>query len=211
MQVATLTFNPFQENTYVIYDDVGNTMIVDPGCYDPAEQQLLVKYLEDHKLTPRLLVNTHCHIDHIFGNAFVSRTFDLPLHAHVGEQIVLDQQSVVAGMYGMQLDPSPNISVALQPDTMLKLGESFAKILFTPGHSPASICLYFKEEAILVGGDVLFQGSIGRTDLPGGDYATLIHSIETQLFSLPDDVKVFPGHGPSTNIGFEKMTNPFFR
>ena len=194
-----------------MYDDTGNTMIVDPGCYDHAEQQQLLQYLEDHNLTPRLLVNTHCHIDHIFGNAFVSRTFDLPLHAHIGEQIVLDQQPIVAGMYGMQLDPSPDISVAIQPGAMLTLGELSAKILYTPGHSPASICLYFEKEAMLIGGDVLFQGSIGRTDLPGGDYDTLIQSIETALFTLPDTVKVFPGHGSSTTIGSEKRTNPFFR
>jgi glyoxylase-like metal-dependent hydrolase (beta-lactamase superfamily II) len=209
--VHLLTFNPFEENTYVIASAAGNSIIIDPGCFDAGERSSLKQFLADHQLRPVRLVNTHCHIDHILGNAFVSREYGLGLEIHGGEVPVLEAGVTVAGMYGIPYEKSPSASRFIREGDELEMDELKMKVLFTPGHSPASICLYCAEEKWLIGGDVLFYESIGRTDLPGGDYEMLINSIRTQLFTLPDETIVYPGHGPQTTIGYEKMFNPFLR
>lgn len=209
LTVHTLTFNPFEENTYIIAAPNHECIIIDPGCFDESERRELKNFLEENEFKPVRLINTHCHIDHILGNAFVARTYNLSLEIHEGELPVLQAGMNVAGMYGVPYDPSP------MPATYLKEGENIVldnysmKILFTPGHSPASICFYCEADQFLIGGDVLFYESIGRTDLPGGNHETLLKSIRTQLFVLPNETTVYPGHGPKTSIGYERMFNPF--
>jgi glyoxylase-like metal-dependent hydrolase (beta-lactamase superfamily II) len=211
MYIKSFTFNDFSENTYLLYDNSKECAIIDPGCMTMAEQKELAGFIEDHQLKAVLLINTHCHIDHILGNAFVSKKYNLPLGSHQGEQVVLASGSQVSTMYGIPYETSPDITVFYEENDIISFGNTKLKVLFTPGHSPASICLYDEQSKKLIAGDVLFEGSIGRTDLPGGNYDTLIESIKTRIFVLPDDTKVFPGHGPSTTVGHEKRTNPFFK
>lgn len=211
MNISTFVFNAFMENTYILSDASKQCVIIDPGCSTLQEQKTLTDFITQNGLTPTHLVNTHCHIDHVLGNRFVSDTYGLELSAHEGEKVVLDMQPQVAATYGISYDPSPEIIHYLKEGEELVFGETSLSILFTPGHSPASISLYHKESAQLIAGDVLFQGSIGRTDLPGGNYDTLIQSIRENIFTLPDDVTVYSGHGNSTNVGVEKRTNPFFQ
>lgn len=210
--VVGLTFNPFQENTYIVYDDTKSCVIFDPGCLQNAEQQALVDKINELGLTPVRLINTHCHLDHVFGNKFVSEKYQLPLEIHEGELQVLKAAPVAAQMYGIpypELSPDPGSYI--KEGEVIEFGETKLQALFTPGHSPASLSFYCEAASFVIAGDVLFQGSIGRTDLPGGDYDTLIKSIREQMFTLPDNVEVYPGHGPSTTIGFEKRHNPFFQ
>ena len=211
LQVHPITFNPFEENTYFIIAPNNECIIIDPGCYDEKERLALKNFISENKLNPVRLINTHCHIDHILGNAFVAAEYNLGLEIHEGEIPVLQAGMTIAGMYGIPYNPSPDPVSFLKPGEEVVLDGQSMKILFTPGHSPASICLYNEKDKWVIGGDVLFYESIGRTDLPGGDFNTLINSIRTQLFTLPDDVVVYPGHGMETRIGYEKMFNPFLQ
>lgn len=211
LKIHSITFNPFEENTYIISNDVGECIIIDPGCYDIEERKQLQHILSAAGLHPVRLINTHCHIDHILGNAFVSEAFGIGLEIHRGELSVLKSGLTVAGMYGIPYDPSPDPVSFLDENSEMNFGGTNIKILYTPGHSPASICFYSASDGWLIGGDVLFYESIGRTDLPGGDHKTLLNSIRTQLFPLPADTIVYPGHGPQTTIGYEKMFNPFLK
>lgn len=211
-KVHHFTFNPFSENTYIVYDDSQQCIIVDPGCYTPAERQALSQFIQDHQLTPVGLLNTHCHIDHVLGNRYVAETYGLPLAIHEGELPVLEGMARVAQMYGIpNIQQSPDASPEhyLEAGTTYTFGNTKLAVLFTPGHSPASVSLYCEEAGFLLAGDVLFQGSIGRTDLPGGNYATLMQSIDQQFLPLPNATVVYPGHGPATTIGVERQRNPF--
>ena len=212
MKIKSFTFNPFQENTYVVYDETKDCVIIDPGCYTEAEKTELRRFITIEGLNPVKLINTHCHIDHILGNKFVSELWNLELFMHKDDLPLLENAVNTGKMYGFEDYegiPLPKHFLA-QGDT-LTFGKSSFKILFTPGHAPGHICLYSKENNLVIAGDVLFQGSIGRTDLPGGDHNTLIKSIITQLFPLPNETQVFCGHGPVTNIGYEKQHNPFLK
>lgn len=210
--VAKLTFNPFQENTYLVYDDTGECVIFDPGCYTVAEKQELADFIKEKNLKPVRLINTHCHLDHVFGNRFVADKYNLGLEIHKGELQVLEAVPQICMSYGIALpDTSPEPSSFLEAEATLTFGNTSLQMLWTPGHSPASLSFYSAEDKFIIAGDVLFQGSIGRTDLPGGNFETLINSIKTQYFPLPDDVLVYPGHGPHTNIGYEKANNPFLQ
>ena len=211
LTVHTLTFNPFQENTYVISAPSGECIIIDPGCFDEYEREELVECIDKQKLKPVRLINTHCHIDHVLGNAYVAKTWNLGLEIHMGEIPVLASGVSVSNMYGVPYDPSPLPSSFLAEGDEVVLDGISMKVLLTPGHSPASICLYNQSDGWVIGGDVLFYESIGRTDLPGGDHQTLLHSIRSQLFVLPNETIVYPGHGPTTKIGYEKMFNPFMQ
>ena len=203
------TFNPFQENTYILSAEDGSAIVIDPGCYTEEEEQELITYLEKEHLKPVRLLNTHCHLDHVFGNAFVAKFYGLEVEIHPGEQIVLDQALSMSHLYGIPMTPSPVPKHSLLPGISIPLGDDQLEILFTPGHSPASISLYCKNQGFLIAGDVLFQESIGRTDLPGGNMAILLKSIREAFFVLPDDTLVYPGHGPHTTIGHERRHNPF--
>jgi glyoxylase-like metal-dependent hydrolase (beta-lactamase superfamily II) len=213
IQVASFVFNDFQENTYVLWDETLECVIVDPGCYHPAEQRELRDFISARQLKPVKLLNTHCHIDHILGNLFVSETYQVSLHLHEDELKTYQQASKWAAMLGLpldQLDP-PKDMVFLQEGEKIKFGNSELDIVFTPGHSVASLTFYNLAEQIAIVGDVLFYESIGRTDLPGGNMDTLVSSIRNKLFIWPDAIKLFPGHGPETTIGHEKRNNPFLR
>ena len=209
LQVKTFTFNPVQENTYVIYNDQGWCAIIDPGCYFSNERIELKTYIEERQLSPKYLLNTHCHLDHVFGNKFVHDTWKLDLHLHPLEKKLLDFAPQSAESWGLPFDNYEGELVFIDEKDRIKIGEDELTILFAPGHSPGSICFYSQKEKFLIGGDVLFKQSIGRYDLPGGDLNTLLNSIRKNLFVLPDDVVVYPGHGPETTIGYEKKFNPF--
>ena len=210
MKIKSFAFNPFQENTYVVYDDTKECIIIDPGCYTDKERYQLRSFITSEGLKPVKLINTHCHIDHVLGNKFVSELWDLELYIHIEDLPLLENAGNIGKMYGLEdYEGSPYPKHFLAQDDTLTFGESSFKILFTPGHAPGHICLYSKENNLVIAGDVLFQGSIGRTDLPGGDHSMLINSIITQLLPLPEETTVYCGHGASTNIGKEKMSNPF--
>lgn len=209
--IKTLPFNPFSENTYVLSDETGECIIIDPGCFDSEEEQVLKAYIDQNQLRPVKLLNTHCHVDHVLGNYFVADTWKLGLEMHREDLPVLASFEKVCKMYGLPGGPQPEPAVFLEEGQQIKFGNSVLEILFTPGHAPGHIVFYQPAEKFLIGGDVLFQGSIGRTDLPGGDFDTLEKSIREKLYLLPDDITVYPGHGPTTTIGFEKRNNPFVR
>ena len=211
LSVQPFTFNPVQENTYIVYNDAKECCIIDPGCYFASEEQQLVDFVESNGLTPLFLLNTHCHLDHIFGNRFIHKRYSLTLHLHKLEKQVLDLGPVSGQMWQLPFDNYDGELKYIAEGDTIKLGSEELEILFTPGHSPGHVCYYSKDHKFLIGGDVLFQGSVGRTDLPGGDFATLEESIKTKLYTLPEDVIVHPGHGESTTIGEEMKTNPFVK
>jgi glyoxylase-like metal-dependent hydrolase (beta-lactamase superfamily II) len=211
-QVVQLTFNPFQENTYLVYDETGEGVIFDPGNSNKEEHAELVARIDKLKLRPVRLINTHCHLDHVFGNKFVADKYELDLEIHELEVPVLAAVPQVCMMYGLPMpEESPAASVLLKPGEKVEFGNTRLDILFTPGHSPGSISFYSAADKFVIAGDVLFYGSIGRTDLPGGDHATLIASIKNELLPLGDDIKVYPGHGPATRMGYERKNNPFLQ
>jgi hydroxyacylglutathione hydrolase len=207
--VHFFTFSPIGENTYILFDETGQCVIIDPGCYDDRERTELANFIKNKKLTPVKLLNTHCHLDHVFGNAFVAKTYQLKVEAHRNEIPVLDAFLRSAAMYGMNAEPSPDIAVFLDEGDVITFGNSSLEILFTPGHSPGSITFYNREQQFMISGDVLFYGSVGRSDLPGGNHNILIDSIKQKLLPLGDGFKVYSGHGPATTIGFERVNNPF--
>jgi hydroxyacylglutathione hydrolase len=211
IKVKTFTFNPVQENTYLLYNDQNKAIIIDPGCYFTAEQETLKKFIEDTKLEPVRLLNTHCHLDHVFGNKWVAKTWGLELEIPEGEQEMLKLAPLSGEKWGLPFDNYNGPLRFLEEETPVLLGNDELRVILAPGHSPASVCFYCEKQGILIGGDVLFRESIGRTDLPGGDHETLLKSIREKLFVLPDEVKVYSGHGIPTTIGYEKRNNPFLQ
>ena len=209
INVHSFTFNPFQENTYVLGDETKKCVIIDPGCYTEQEKKELSDYIVQHGLVPVKLLLTHAHIDHILGNNYVCGKFNLEIEMNAIEKDLLKSASLYGQMWGIEVEPSPAPTIFLTEGDKVSFGNSQLEVIFTPGHSPGSICFYNSEQKFAIAGDVLFYGSIGRTDLPGGDYDTLIESIHQKLFPLPDDVKIYPGHGPATTIEHEKKFNPF--
>lgn len=210
-KIKKFTFNPFQENTYVIHDETGECVIVDPGCYNGQEEKELKSYIQEEKLNPVYLLNTHCHIDHVLGNDFVISTWKIPFITHQGEIKSLLSVPAYAPMMGINPPVVRSPDKTVDEPEEISFGNTNLKVLFTPGHSTAHICFYCEKANLLVAGDVLFKGSIGRTDLPGGDGKTLMESIFNKLLPLPDETKVYPGHMENTTIGDEKRTNPFIR
>lgn len=209
--VTSLTFNAFQENTYIISDDSGQAVIIDPGCHSQSEKEELSSVIDKSQLKIHAILNTHCHADHVFGNNFVFHKYSENLLIPKGEEILLQAYPQMASMYGLPSEPSPTPTGYLEHGQDFSFGQVTLRILLTPGHSPASVSFYNEQDHYIIGGDVLFQHSIGRTDLPGGDYETLINSIQTHFLSLPDRVVVYSGHGPKTTIGEERKSNPFLQ
>lgn len=209
--IRSFTNNPYEENTYLLYDESGKCAIIDPGMYTATEQNVVVNFIRDNKLSPVLLLNTHCHIDHVLGNKFVFDYYGLSPQFNRGELPVLDAIPSYAPQVGIRYELSPLPEEYLGETGSVKFGDTELELIFAPGHSPAHLCFYNKEDNVLIGGDVLFRDSIGRTDLPGGNYELLIKNIREKLFILPDDCVVYPGHGPETTIGFEKQHNRFFK
>lgn len=207
--VKAFTFSPIQENSYLLYNEKGHALIIDPGCYFEEEREEFGLFVQQNKLKPQLLLNTHCHLDHVFGNKWMHETYELLLHIHPNEKQVLDFAPASGLMWNLPFDNyNAELKYIKEGDDIL-LDDDRLQILFAPGHSPGHVCFYCKEQGFVIGGDVLFRESIGRTDLPGGNFDTLINSIKTQLFSLPDETIVYSGHGPATTIGHEKKHNPF--
>lgn len=210
MQVKSFTFNTFQENTYIVYDETKECLIIDPGCYTNEEKNTLKKFITDMSLNPVKLVNTHCHIDHILGNQFVNSEWKIKLHIHKEDIPLLEKAESIAHFYGFNhYEESPSPEHLLNHNETITFGKSNMKILFTPGHAPGHICLYSKENNILISGDVIFKNSIGRTDLPLGNYDVLMNSIKREILTLPNKTQIFCGHGPTTNLELEKTHNPF--
>ena len=211
MPLHRLTFNPFQENTYVLADDAGRAVVIDPGMSDVPEREEFDGFLRKHHLILEACWLTHAHIDHVLGLGHVHATYGLRPRLHPGERPVYTANPQVAAMYGMALQALPEPLYDLDVNKPAVIGDLTCRVILAPGHSPASVCFYLPEEGLLIGGDVLFKDSIGRTDLPGGDHETLLKSIREQVYPLPGNTTVHPGHGPATDIAYERVNNPFVR
>ncbi len=211
LKLKSFTFNPFQQNTYLIWDENGEAAIIDPGNHSQTEHNTLQQFIETHQLQLKRCLLTHAHIDHILGCDFIHRTYNLLPEAHEQELFFVNRMSQSATLYGIPFEPCPTPTSFLAEGQFLSIGTIELKCLFTPGHSPGSISFYSETSNVVISGDALFMQSIGRTDLPMGNYDTLIESIRSQLFTLPNNTKVYSGHGPSTTIGFEKVNNPFLQ
>ena len=209
LEIKSFTFNPFGENTFLLYNEKKEVLIIDPGAYFEEERKTLLDFLSSEGLKPIRLLNTHCHVDHVFGNHLIFQKFGLKPEIHAAEKSVLDLAAAAGLQYNLPFTMPPDPQNFLDEKDTIALGEDVLSILFTPGHSPGSISFYCEKQSFLIGGDVLFRESIGRTDLSGGDHETLIKSIKEKLFSLPDETSVYSGHGPATTIGYEKQHNPF--
>jgi len=209
LQIRSFTFNAFQENTVVVSDATGNAVIIDPGCYSSEETKMLEAFLQEQKLKVVGLLNTHCHIDHVLGNHWVATTYGVDLGIHPLELEGLNRVKEYAHVYGFEgYAVSPEPGYFLEDQSTVNFGESLVfKVFHTPGHSRGHVVFYLEQEGVLINGDVLFAGSFGRTDLPGGDLARLKKSIHEVLFILPDETVVYCGHGPNTTIAQEKQTN----
>lgn len=209
LKIESFTFNAFQENTFVVSDQTNECIIIDPGCYEKSEGDALIEYINDEALNVTAIINTHCHIDHVLGNYRMKEVFKTKLWINRIEEPYLRAVKTYAPNYGFNLYQESSPDGFIDEKEFVTVGTHELEVLFVPGHSPGHIALYDEQEKIILAGDVLFRNSIGRTDLPGGDHDTLIHSIQHKLFQLPDDVTVYCGHGPETTIGYEKKTNPY--
>jgi hydroxyacylglutathione hydrolase len=209
LKIKSFVFSPIQENTYLLYDEFKNCAIIDPGCYFDAEKEQLTSFIAQSGLQPKMLLNTHCHLDHVFGNKYVAETYGLTLQLHEKEKPVLDFAPTSGLMYNIPFDNYTGAFIYLKEGDTITIGNDKLAVIEAPGHSPGHICFYNATQIFLIGGDVLFNRSIGRTDLPGGNHQTLLHSIRTKLFVLPDATVVYSGHGAATTIGEEKRENPY--
>jgi glyoxylase-like metal-dependent hydrolase (beta-lactamase superfamily II) len=210
-QIKAFTFNPVQENTYILYNEDKECIIIDPGCYFDAEKEELKSFINAHKLQPKFLLNTHCHLDHVFGNKFIAEEYKLTLNAHSLEKEILEMAPASGLMFNLPFDNYQGDVIYLAEGDVISLGDDQLQVIHAPGHSPGSICFYCEKQHFIIGGDVLFQNSIGRTDLPYGNHQDLLKSIKEKIFMLPENVKVYPGHGLETTIGAEIKDNPFLQ
>jgi glyoxylase-like metal-dependent hydrolase (beta-lactamase superfamily II) len=211
LTIRSFTFSPIQENSYVVFNEKGFACIIDPGCYFPEEKEELRQAIENNGWTPILLLNTHCHLDHVFGNKFVAETWNLQPHIHEAEKPVLEYAPISGDRWQLPFENYSGPLHFLKEGDKVNIGDDTLEVLFTPGHSPGSISFYYPKGNWIISGDVLFRGSVGRTDLPGSSFETLENSIRTKLYTLPGDTEVYCGHGIKTTIGAEKLSNPFVR
>lgn len=212
LSVAQFTYNPFQENTYLLYDKATReAFIVDPGCYTTEEQNDLLQFLKEQKLQPKAILLTHAHIDHVLGLAALQAQYAVPTYLHPDEAANFAALSSYAPLFGIHDYVHGKTDQVLQAGDRLSIGDRNLSVRKVPGHAPGHVVFYEESQQILIAGDTLFYESIGRTDLPGGDHETLLQAIREELYTLPDTVKVYPGHGPLTHIGHEKQQNPFVR
>lgn len=210
-QIKAFTFNPVQENTYLLYNEHNECIIIDPGCYFDHEKEELKSFINLNKFEPKILLNTHCHLDHVFGNKFIAEEYKITLKTHPLEKPILEMAPASGLMFNLPFDNYQGEVIYLEEGNRIFLRDDQLEVIHAPGHSPGSICFYCEKQGFIIGGDVLFQNSIGRTDLPYGSQEDLVRNIKEKLFKLPDDVKVYPGHGPATTIGVEKKENPYLR
>ena len=209
LKIKSFVFSPVQENTYLLYNESNECIIIDPGCYFPEEKEEMRSFIEENGLHPKLLINTHCHLDHVFGNKFAADTYGLTLAIHEKEKAMLDIAPASGLMYNLPFDSYSGEIRYIHDGDFLGLGEDELEVIFAPGHSPGHICFYCARQHFIICGDVLFKRSIGRTDLPGGNYDVLISNIRKRLFTLPGTTIVYSGHGPTTTIAEEIKENPF--
>ncbi len=209
LHIKCFTFNPFQENTYLLYDEEGTATLIDPGCYTEEEKRELEAFILEEKLQVTQLLNTHCHIDHVLGNAWAIDRFQVSLQIHALEVPVLKSVEVYAPNYGFRDYVPSTASSFLIEGQEIQVGKEKLRCIFVPGHAPGHLVFCHEASKRCIAGDALFKGSIGRTDLPGGNHALLLEKIKSQLFVLPEETLIFPGHGPETSIGYEKKNNPF--
>jgi glyoxylase-like metal-dependent hydrolase (beta-lactamase superfamily II) len=211
MKIKQIQNNPFQENTYVVWDETSKeTAIVDCGAFFPQEEEKIESFIAENNLKIKYLLNTHAHLDHCFGNAWAAERYSVKPMAHADDEALLAQIGMQAKMFGLPVEvKTVKLGGYLSDGDVLMLGENRIEVIHTPGHSRGGVCFYIPSVGWLMSGDSLFAGSIGRTDLEGGSYATLIKSIQERLMTLPEETIVYPGHGPYTTIGDEKKTNPF--
>lgn len=210
MRIVPFTFNPFMENTYVLVDEsTSECMIIDPGCYEASEREELKGWIREEGLEPVRLIQTHCHIDHVLGTKWVCDEYGLEPEMHEKELVLMDGVKEYAPVYGFRFEEPPRPKRFIKEGERIEFGGTSLEVLLVPGHAPGHIVLCHRESGNLIGGDVLFQGGIGRTDFPHCDHEALIKGIKEKLFALPDETVVHPGHGPTTTIGEEKRVNPF--
>ena len=209
IQIKKFTFNPVQENTFVVYDETKECAIIDAGCYFDYEREELDRFIEDKQLKPVRLINTHCHFDHIMGITYCRARYKLQLETPADEAILVEHAVDSGDRFGIPMEPVDAPDSFFKEGDRLTFGNSYLEVIESPGHSPGGVVFYNPEQKILIAGDVLFYGSIGRTDLPGGSFEQLTNNIKTKLLTLPDETIVYCGHGPETSIGFEKKNNPF--
>ncbi len=209
-EIKIFVFNSFQENTFLLYDESKECIIIDAGCNEDHEFKQIDNFIIEKGLKVKSIVNTHCHIDHIMGNAYLSKKYNVESIAHKEDLPLLERSKDMATAFGLSVEDPPIPSIFVNENDEIEFGNTVLLVKHVPGHSPGSIALYNQKDGFVIVGDVLFKGGIGRTDLPGGDYDTLIASINNKLFTLNNDVIVYPGHGESTSIAKEKSDNPFF-
>jgi len=207
--IEVFTFNPFQENTYVLFNEKGHALIFDPGTFFPAETQTLKDFILRRGIQPVALINTHCHLDHVFGNKWLAESYGLTPQIHALEKPLHDKSGAIGSQYGLEFTPYEGDFTFIQQGDIIKLDQDELEAILVPGHSPGSLAFYSKAQQFVISGDALFLESIGRTDLPGGDHEQLLHSIKEKLFNLPPETIVYPGHGPKTSIAHERQFNPF--
>lgn len=209
ISIKRFSFNPYQVNTYILFDETKECVIIDPGMDNENEKKLFLDYISENNLKPVKLLNTHAHIDHILANDYVSDTFEIKLYSHSDSAQFMEGAIEYASTFGLQMSTVKSIDETLVEGEFVEFGNSKIKVLETPGHANGSICFSSEEDKFVITGDVLFRESIGRTDLPTGNYDLLQKSIWEKLFTLDDDTTAYPGHGPETQIGFEKIHNPY--
>lgn len=207
--IKVFTFSPVEENTYILYNEAKEAIIIDPGAYFDHEKDEMKSFISEKNISPKILLNTHCHLDHVFGNKFIAEKYDLKMQTHRNEEQMLQLAPSSALMYNLPFDIYTGEIVYLEEGDAIVFRNDELKVIYVPGHSPGHICFYCEKQQFLIGGDVLFKQSIGRTDLPFGNHQDLINNIKKKLWPLPKEVIVYPGHGEPTTIGEEMATNPF--
>lgn len=211
IRIEKFALNPFQMNTYILSDSTNECVIIDPGSYGPDEEKLLLGFINTEKLKPVRLIFTHCHVDHILGTNFISKTYQLKPEVHKAGLPFYENGHEHAKTYGFNMEKLVPPGSYIKDGDIIQFGNSEIRVVYTPGHADGSICFIGDEDKFVITGDVLFKDSIGRTDFPTGNFDILMESIHNKLFTLPDDYTIYSGHGPETRIGYEKVNNPFIR
>jgi len=211
IKIQKFVFNMFQVNSYILQDDSGECVIIDAACYEITEKQEVKEFIEKNNLKLVRNLNTHCHVDHIFGNGFIAETFGIYPEYHAASVPFLAAAGEIARSFGYAMNEIPVQARYLKDNEKITFGTSVLEVLYTPGHADGSVCFYNKEQGFVITGDVLFRDTIGRTDLPSGNFDLLMKSIREKIFTLPDDTMIYPGHGPETTVGYEKQNNQFIR
>ena len=211
IQIERFTFNTFQVNTYVLYDETNEAVIVDAACYEPFEKKGLDDFIHDSGLKIVRNINTHSHIDHILGNQHILEKYGIRPEYHQAGLPFLMEAKGIATNFGYTIHEVPEAAAYFNEGDVIRFGNSSLEVLYTPGHADGSVCFYSPEDGFVITGDVLFKDTVGRTDLPSGDFDKLMDSIKNKLFTLPEDTVVYPGHGQETSIGYEMANNPFIK